>query len=140
MLLPFLSRRRIRDRWCASWYDPAKRQTRRESLGTSEFKAAQIELAKFVTIKAERRREHPADAMLDDVFVRYYEKHARHIRSAPETRHYLALLLETLPDVSVADLTQERQSEAVRKLRAAGYAAGTIKRAIGVAKAAVNFL
>ena len=43
------------------------------------------------------------------------------------------------PGVTVGEFTLERQMEVVRKLRGQGYADGTIKRAMGAVKAAVNF-
>ncbi|GLV24173.1 hypothetical protein TomTYG45_06150 [Sphingobium sp. TomTYG45] len=77
---------------------------------------------------------------LGDVFVRYVHKHGSHLRSAGSIRRNLVLVLEALPaDITVGELTLDRQSEAVRKLKGQGLAAGTIKRAMGVAKAAVNF-
>jgi len=136
----YLSRRPNSDSWCATWFDPATRQTRRESLGTSDFGDAQIALAKWVTINGDRDREQVHDAALGEIFMRYYHKHGQHVRSASSMRRNLFLVLDALPpDISVAGLTLDRQHEAVRKLKAQGLAAGTIKRAMGGAKAAINF-
>ena len=60
-------------------------------------------------------------------------------RGSGVQRRNLFLVLSALPEgITVAEFTMERQGEAVRALRAKGYAAATIKRAMGIAKAAVN--
>ncbi len=51
----WLSKRERSDLWYRTWYDPKSRNTRRASLGTADFDEAQL---------------------------RYYEKHAKHTRSA----------------------------------------------------------
>ena len=136
----YLSQRPNSAQWCRTWFDADTRQTRRESLGTGDLESAKVELARWVTLHADREREHPRDVPLGDVFIRYYQKHADTSAAPFPCRRNLAVILEALPpDVTVADLTLERQAEAVRKLNKRGYAPGTIKRAMGAAKAAVNF-
>ena len=76
---------------------------------------------------------------LADVVVRYYEKHGRHVVSSASVRRNLAVMLEALPaGITVAELTLELQAGVVRKLCDNGYRDGTIKRIMGITKAAVN--
>ena len=78
--------------------------------------------------------------MLATVCARYQDKQGQHVRSAGIQRRNLTIILEALsPGMTVGEFTLERQMEVVRKLRGQGYADGTIKRAMGAVKAAVNF-
>jgi len=135
----WLSKRPNSPFWCRTWYDGRSGQTRRESLGTTDFEQAHLALAEWVTLNGRRDREQPRDVPLGDVFVRYMHQHGRDTRGAGIQRRNLELVLGALPDdITAGGLTLERQAEAVRKLRDAGLAPATIKRAMSIAKAAVN--
>ncbi len=60
--------------WCATWFDPATRQTRRASLGETDFRAARLALAQFALARAEPRRARPEDTPLDEILLRYWEQ------------------------------------------------------------------
>ena len=75
--------------WCATWFDPATRQTRRASLGETDFRAARLALAQFALARAEPRRARPEDTPLDEILLRYWEQHARHQPSAEPARRGL---------------------------------------------------
>ena len=135
----WLSKRPNSAAWCRTWFDGRSRQTRRESLGTPDFEQAHLALAEWVTLHGRRDREQPRDVPLGDVFVRYMHQQGNYTRGSVQQRRNLFLVLNALPEgVTVADLTLERQREVVRTLRSEGYAAATIKRALGIAKAAIN--
>jgi hypothetical protein len=83
------------------------------------------------------RREDPGAVALGTVF---HEQHGRHVVGAAQQRWSLRLMLEHLPEgLAVSELTLAAQEAAVRRMRQAKYAAGTIKRAVGAAKAAVGW-
>jgi len=126
--------------WCRTWFDPRTRQTSRASLGTDDPEAARLALAEWVTMNGRRGQQEAGKAFLADVFVRYQQQHARHTRGANVQRRNLVLILERLPaGLAVAELTLEQQQRVVTRMRAEGYSAGTIKRAWGIAKAAVGW-
>jgi len=136
----WLSQRPNSPQWCRTWFDANTRQTRRTSLGTDDLDAAKETLAAWYTLNGSRSREEPHSVVLATVCARYQDKQGQHVRSANIQRRNLTIILEALPlGITVGEFTLERQMEVVRKLRGMGYADGTIKRAMGAVKAAVNF-
>ena len=136
----WLSKRPNSPQWCRTWFDAETRQTRRASLGTDDLEAAKATLAEWYTLHGRRDREEPRSVVLATVCARYQDKQGQHVRSAGIQRRNLTIILEALPPgITVGEFTLERQMEVVRKLRGQGYADGTIKRAMGAVKAAVNF-
>ena len=136
----YLSQRPNSPQWCRTYFDADTRQTRRVSLGTADFEAAKEALAAWYTLHGRRDREEPCSVVLATVCARYHEKQGQHVRSAGIQRRNLTIILEaSSPGITVGEFTLERQMEVVRKLRGQGYADGTIKRAMGAVKAAVNF-
>lgn len=136
----WLSKRPNSPQWCRTWFDPATRQTRRASLGTESFEDAKRALAEWVTLNARRQVQQPREASLGEVFARYWHAHGRHVRSAVQQQRNLFLILERLPEgITVAELTLPRQEAIARVMREDGYAAGTIKRCMAAAKAAVTY-
>ena len=82
----WLSQRPNSPVWCRTWFDPATRQTCRASLGTSDFREAQLALAAWVTLNAAMRRELPSEVALDACLLRYWEHQAKALRSADQAR------------------------------------------------------
>ena len=136
----WLSQRPNSPQWCRTYFDAETRQTRRASLGTGDLETAKAALAEWYTLHGRRDREEPRSVVLATVCARYQDKQGQHVRSAGIQRRNLTIILEALsPGITVGEFTLERQMEVVRKLRGQGYADGTIKRAMGAVKAAVNF-
>jgi integrase len=126
--------------WCRTWFDPRTRQTCRASLGTDNLETARLALAEWVTLNGHRGQQDARQALLADVFIRYQQQHARHTRGVGQQRRNLVLILERLPaGITVAELRLEQQQQVVSRMRAEGYSPGTIKRAWGIAKAAVGW-
>ena len=126
--------------WHRTWYDQNERQTRRASLGTSDFATAEQALAVWITKKVPTRLADPDDVLLAKVFVRYFENHGRWLVGAAAQRLSLAMVLKAVEvGSSVGNFSLDVQNAVVRQLEADGYAAGTIKRALGAAKAATNW-
>ena len=73
----FLGKRRNSPKWCACWYDPASRSRniRRSSLGTEDFREAQLKLAAYVTRHGEMRDLQPATLTVDQLLERYYVRY-----------------------------------------------------------------
>jgi len=142
----WLSRRPNSPLWCRTWFDATTRQTCRASLGTSDFEAARLALAQWVTVNSRRSNQDPRDVALAEVFARYYQRKGRLAVSAGVQRRNLYLALEMLPaGLLVSELTLDAQDSLARRLRAAQtpgggeYQDGTVKRVLGTVKAAVNW-
>src|SRR4051812_34771836 len=85
-------------------------------------------------------RAEPAEATLGRLFARYHQQHGRHTVGAGSQRISLAMILSAVPEgMTAGQFTLDAQNGAVRRLQAQGYAPATIKRALGAAKAAVNW-
>lgn len=136
----FLGKRPNSDAWCACWYDPYTRQTKRASLGTAVFQEAQIRLAAFVTQNAHRRNEPARDTTIASVFMRYYSQHSQSTRSSGPNRRALELVLEVMtPGLCVADYTLIEQKRIAAHLKQKGLSAGYSRRVMGIAAAALNW-
>lgn len=129
--------------WCRCWYDPASRQTRRASLGTSDLREAERALAEWIAREVPTVRGEPADVGLARAFLRYEEGHIRRKLAkagAAAQRRSLGMILAHAPDgATVAGLTIRRQEAMAEAMAAAGYGPWTVKRAFGAAKAAVTW-
>lgn len=136
----FLGKRPNSDAWCACWYEPHTRQTKRASLGTAVFQEAQIRLAAFVTQNAHRRNEPARDTTIASVFMRYYSQHSQSTRSSGPNRRALELVLEVMtPGLCVADYTLIEQKRIAAHLKQKGLSAGYSRRVMGIAAAALNW-
>ena len=134
----WLSKRRGSDNWCRTWYDSATRQTRRASLGTENFREAQLKLAEWVTKNATFQEQNAEELHLEAVLVRYYENHARYIRSAETTRNALRKWSDYFAEATISDLTLDAQESFIRSLHSRGYSDSYIQRIITAGKAALN--
>jgi len=92
-----------------------------------------------VTLNATVRDQDPRDIPLATVFARYFDKHGRHTIGAGVQRRNLAMILDHAPEMMVGEFTMDVQQEVTRKLLAAGYQNGTVKRVMGGGKAAIGW-
>ena len=116
----FLGKRGNSDQWCACWFDPRSRQTKRHSLGTSDLRTAKIELARFVTRHGEIRDVRPVDVTVAQLLDRYYARHGEKLSTAHDVRRHCRRLLEHFGDATVADLAPGAVEAFVAARRAAG--------------------
>ena len=134
----WLSKRLNSDAWCRTWYDSATRQTKRASLRTEDFQEAESRLIQWVAAHAKKRNEQADDVSLEELFIRYYEQHAKHTVSAEQARYCLANWSDFFPGASVSDLTPDRQDDFVGWLRTKGYSDGYVARILTIGRAALN--
>jgi integrase len=134
----FLDRRPNSPIWCACWFDPASRQTRRSSLGTADFQEAKILLAKHAITHEELKNAKPHAVPLEQVFIRYWEGHAKHLPSAEQARITMGLWSDLLPEITVAELTPECQEVFIADLERKAYKPSYISRVISVGRAALT--
>ena len=123
----WLSQRSNSRVWCATWFDPATRQTRRASLGTTDVREAEIALAEYVVQHAKPKDAKPEDTTLEAVLLRYWNDHAKHQPSAEAERFGLRYWSQLMPGVTVAELTPERQERFIAALRDRGLSESYIR-------------
>jgi hypothetical protein len=80
----FLAKRANSPNWCVCWFDPATRQTRRSSLGTTDFQVAKLQFAEHVTKHEALNHADPAGVPLEAILMRYWEEHGNDIPSAEQ--------------------------------------------------------
>jgi len=111
----WLSKKPRRDRaaepWCRTWYDERTRQTRRVSLGTSDFQTAAIKLAQWVVANERQYGQAPDEVLIDTVLLNYWNDHAQHIASAKTARLNLSYWQEFWEGYTVADITPKEQAK-----------------------------
>ena len=134
----WLSQRSGSRKWCRTWFDKRTRQTMRASLGTEDFRQAQIKLAEWVTLNANLRSENPKDLPLETVLLRYYEGHIKNKRSGESAFYALRHWSNFFSEATISELTVQRQEAFQRYLSDKGCSDGYIGRILGVGKAALN--
>lgn len=101
----FLGKRPNSDVWCACWFDARARQTKRHSLGERDLRAAQIALARFVTLHGEIKNTPPASMAIDQLLDRDYQRHSDKLSDPKAMARHCRRLREHFSGKSVADLT-----------------------------------
>jgi len=134
----WLSKRNNSQQWCATWYCKKTRQTRRISLSTTNFELAKKELAHYVVLNAEIKKSDREELPLATVFSRYYDRHAKSIRSKSFAKQALNIWLDYWQASNVSELTRLKQDSFIDYLKSQSFSPGYIRRIITVGKAALN--
>lgn len=134
----WLSKRPGSKAWCRTWYDATTRQTRRESLGTTDFQEGKLRLWEWFAKHGRVAQQQPQDAALALVLVRYWERHASGLPSAEFAKIALRYWTQFWGEATVSEVTAARQREFVAWLADNGKSSGYIKRILTVGKAALN--
>jgi integrase len=134
----FLDKRPNSSSWCACWFDPATRQTRRASLGTSDFQEAKIRLAEFVTKHATLKHAEPDGVLLEVILIRYWEKHAKAIPSAEQAQYALGFWSDYFAGAVVSEIGPPRQKAFIQWMRGKGLKPSYISRVLSVGRAALR--
>lgn len=137
----WLTKRPGSEQWCRTWYDGKARQTKRASLGTSDFQAAQIALAEWVVQHARLGKQEPQAVPLEQVLVRYWHRRGKNLASKEMTEIALAYWSEHFAGATVAEVTRQSQREFIAWLRARRVpplSDGYIRRILGIGAAALN--
>jgi len=132
----WLSRRKGSAAWCRTWFDKRTRQTKRTSLGTEDFQQAQLNLAEWMLYSQALRKEAPQELPIETVLLRYYNNHAKNIRSAEDARRSLDKWATYFTEQVVSDITPVTVEGFIESLRIQGYSEGYIGRILRVGKAA----
>ena len=138
----WLSKKPRRDRadepWCRTWYDERARQTRRVSLGTSDFQTAAVKLAQWVAANERQYGQAPDEVLIDTVLLNYWNDHAQHIASARTARLNLSYWQEFWEGYTVADITPKEQAKFRAWLGRRGTGLSGIDRILSTGRAALN--
>jgi hypothetical protein len=110
----WLSQRPGSANWYATYFDKRSRQTKRISLGTSDFQQPQLKLAELVTKKAELKNVSPVEMPLATVLIRYWDRHGAKVASHETQRFALKLWNEFWGEAMIADLSIPRKREITR--------------------------
>lgn len=97
------------DSWCRTWFDKRSRQTRRVSLGTSDFREASLALAEWVVANRRHHGAAPGEVMIETVLLRYWNDHAQKLPSAETQRLALSYRRNFWEGRTVAEITPHEQ-------------------------------
>jgi hypothetical protein len=79
------------DTWCRTWFDERARQTRRLSLGTTDFQEASLLLANWVVANARPQKAAANEVLIDTILLNYWNDYAKDLpgRSQFDQTHKL---------------------------------------------------
>jgi len=123
--------------WQRTWYDAATRQTKRASLGTTDFEQAKVALLDWVMANRQPQQEKPQEVLIADVLARYYEQHGKTLRTAKNTKAGLGYWLDHFGTASVNELTVPAQ-EAFHRELGKRMGAASVQRIVTMGKAALS--
>ena len=137
----WLSQRSGSPAWHRTWFDPETRQTRRTSLGTTDFDEAKQRLTDWFILEQTRPQKEATDLLLAEVFPRFYEQHGKTLVSASDVNRSLRDWLTFHGEATVAEATTQ---EAQRNFRdwlskERGLSVATVRRVLIVGKSALNW-
>ena len=134
-----LTKREGSDNWYAIWYDDSQQKTKRLSLRCTDIDEAERRLARQFILHEPMRRDDPHNVPLRVILERYFDRYAKHLRSAGVARAAIDSFNEFFGDQSVAGLTRDEQQRYVRAMYAKGLSPGYIKRRVcGVLRPAMT--
>ena len=119
-------------------YNRTTGKLERVSLGTISAQEAKTRLENWWLQNRQVKNEKPSEALLSDIFRRYWENHAKHLPSAIGNRDALGKWLDYWQESAVADLSVEAQEAFVKHLEGRGLKRSTIQRTINIGKAAIS--
>ena len=142
----WLSKRSNSPMWCRTWFDPATRQTRKESLGVADLEEAKLRLARWVIEEAERPRQAADDLTIAEAAMRYWSKSAqwdktgqpRSVKAAGTIRRNLEIAIEKIGELTVSEFNKAKQAEFARGL-SHRYRPATVRRVFDMLFAALNY-
>jgi integrase len=123
--------------WCRTWYDKRTRQTRRVSLGTTDFSQASLRLAEWVVANQRTHKATPEE-VLETILLTYWNDHAQHLPSSQTQWLGLSYWQEFWTGSTVADITPQEQRRFREWLAKRGTGPSGIDRILSVGRAALN--
>lgn len=127
--------------WYRCWQDAKARQTRRISLGTTDFEEAKRLLAEWYAAQFQAPSDDlpPSSVKLAEVVLDYWNGQGSKLRSHETAKIMLRYWQEFWGDVSVGDVRDQRKQEAFRLwLADRGLGHNTVNRCLEVGRAAIR--
>ncbi len=137
----WLSKQSRSPSWCRTWFDTERRQTCRVSLRTTDFEEAKQRLTDWFILYNTKSTEKPSEALLSEIFARYYEQYGSNLRTADSVQRALSDWLDFHQTATVQEACAMPQQHAFQKylLETRGVAPNTARRIITIGKAALNW-
>lgn len=139
----WLGQRGGSDQWYRCWYESGKGKrrgrTKRASLGTTDFQSAQLKLAEWIIKNANPKNQKPNDVLLEELFIVYWERHAKHTASAKPNKRCLAKWSQFFAESYLSEVTLDRQKEFLQWLTDQGLSIGYCARIFEIGRAAINY-
>ena len=133
------ARNKATDPWCRTWYDSRSQQTRRESLGTTDFREASALLAKWVTENDKPESETRTDRVLiNTIIASYWNEHGQKLPSARTIWNSLRYWKDFWGDDTVADIKPQKQKRFRDFLTEKGLGLGGMDRVLSDGRAALR--
>ena len=125
--------------WYRCWFDASARQTRKASLGTTDFEQAKQLLTKWFIFNNTKNEEEKQDATIAEVLMFYWEKHGKNMRSSKAIKIALRHWLDFFEDISIEELQKYQLQEKFQQfLLQKGMKAVSADKVIKIGKAAFN--
>ncbi len=137
----WLSKRPKSEAWYRTWFDSEARQTRRISLGTSDFDEAKQALTDWFVLYHTKTEEAPEEATLAELFARYFEQYGSKLRSHDNVQRYLRYWLDFHKTATVKEACTPTRQQAYREYLAndMNLSKNSIRQILTVGKAALNW-
>lgn len=138
----WLSKQSRSDAWCRTWFDTKARQTKRASLRTADLDEAKQKLTDwFVLQQTKPEPESTKEVLLAEVFARFYEQHAKQLRSAVDAQRSLRYWLEFHGEATIHEAANQSQQEKFRDwlVTEKRLSLSSVRRALLVGKSALNW-
>ena len=137
----WLSKQARSPAWCRTWYDTATQQTRRASLGTTDFADAKLELTDWFVLQHQTKDEATDAVTLASLFARYYEHHGQKLKSAALVQLALRYWLDFYTDKTLAEAAEITQQERFHTwlMQGKGLKPNSAARIISNGKTAINW-
>jgi len=137
----WLSKQSRSDAWCRTWFDNSTRQTRRASLGTTDFEEAKQILTDWFVLNQTQTKEAPNRKLLAEIFANFYEQHSSKLPSAYQSQLSLRYWLEFYGERTVEEASEIHLQEAFHEWLKVdkGLSVNSVSRTVSVGKTALNW-
>jgi len=137
----WLAQRNGSEAWYRMWFDKSTRQTRRISLGTTNFEDAKTKLTEWFILNQTKPISSFEDVTLAEVFSRFYEQHGKTLVSSGEVARSLRYWLDFHTTATVKEALQPHKQAQFRQLLAKtkGLAPNSVRRVLADGKSALNW-
>jgi len=125
--------------WFRTWFDSRSRQTKRVSLGSTDYEECKQLLEDWYFLHRKQRDQSPDDVTIAQILAKYWNEHGSKVRSKAQVKAGINHWLEFYEDRKISDLRDVYLQEQFHKhLFNKNMRGGSISRVITVGRAALN--